>query len=342
MTPQLRSRRGHRRGMTLIEVVVAISILLVMSLIVMESLSNSIEFNNLLSRRDMTIRTARVTLSRIKNDLELSYLTFNKTAVATYQTVFVGIDEDPDRIFFASLSHQRRYLDTRESDQTEITLWAEQSPEDIGRGFVLYRRESPRIDQYPDEQGVVLPLAYNVRTFRLRYLDQADGEWKEEWDSRTADTPYRLPRAIEIGLVLISDSVEEEGETEDIPFLSTVVLAYAPRMPNATNALLAAGVTTAATQGAIAGTFNPYMYDKGGFGGLGASGLGSGGPQAGTGTGSAGAGFSRPTSGAGGRKAVHDDGTPFSDSAYKPAAFGPTPPGVNPTQWMLQNQQGRR
>ncbi|MEZ4236784.1 MAG: type II secretion system protein GspJ [Myxococcota bacterium] len=81
---------------------------------------------------------------------------------------------------------------------------------------------------------MVWPIAYNVRSFSLRYLDQATTEWKTEWDTRSADTPYRLPRAVEIGLVLIApDPEDESGErTVDVPFLSRVVLEYAERIPN--------------------------------------------------------------------------------------------------------------
>ena len=257
-----RPRRG-RRGLTLIEVMVAIVILLVMSAIVAESLRNSIQFHNLLSDRDGTVRAARVVLSRLKRDIQLAYLTPNRTVPDRFQTVFVGLDEEPDKLFFASLNHQRLYINSREADQTEITVWAESSRD--GPGYTLYHRESPRIDQEPDEDGVVWPLAYNVRSFRLRYLNQQDQEWKDEWDTRSADTPYRLPRAVEIGLVLIApDPSDPSGQsTVDVPFLTTVMLEYAERLPNPNMP------PTQTMGGGGAGGL-------GGYAGAGASGFGSG------------------------------------------------------------------
>lgn len=274
--------RRSRRGMTLIEVLVAISILLVMSAVIFESLRNSILFHNLLSSRDETIRTARATIGKITRDLQLAYLTPNRTAVNSYQTVFVGDDDEPSRLFFSSLNHQRLYLDSRECDQTEITVWAEQAPEGHGKGYILYHREAPRIDQYPDEQGVIWPLAYNVRTFRMRYLDQVSGEWKTEWDTRSPETPYRLPRAVELGLVLIAPDPEDPtGEqTVDVPFLSTVVLEYAERMPS-TDPLMAAAAAAGGTTGGTAPAAPPTMLGLGGYGGGGATGL-SGGNLGGT------------------------------------------------------------
>jgi len=228
----MRSPRS-RRGLTLLEVMVSIGILLVMSAAVVESMRNAITFQNLLGERDELLRTARVALSTLGRDLQLAYITPNQQAVERYRTVFVGTDEEPSKIYFASLNHQRMILDSRECDQTEITVWAEDSPDRDAPGMVLYHREAPRIDEEPDEQGPIWPLAYNVRSFRTRFLDQATGEWRTEWDTREADTFYRLPRAVEIDLVLITPDPEDPtGERlVDVPFISRVVVEYAQPLP---------------------------------------------------------------------------------------------------------------
>ena len=82
-----------RRGLTLIEVMVSIGILLVMSAAVVESLRNAITFQNLLGDRDEVLRTARVAMERLGRDLQLAYLTPNRAAVERYQTVFVGTSD---------------------------------------------------------------------------------------------------------------------------------------------------------------------------------------------------------------------------------------------------------
>ncbi|MEO0604729.1 MAG: type II secretion system protein GspJ, partial [Myxococcota bacterium] len=212
----------RRRGITLAEVMVATIILLSMSLMIAESLRNSVIFDEALSRQDETVRTARVVMSKLRRDFELAYLSPRETSgpqvnLERYQTLFVGFNDEPDKVFFATLNHQRLYLDTRESEQTEITIWCEDSDE--GEGYTLYHREAPRIDHEPDEQGTIWPLAYNVRSFSIRYLDQQDNEWKDEWDTRSADTPYRLPRAIEIALVLIAPDPADDDDTIDVPFV---------------------------------------------------------------------------------------------------------------------------
>jgi general secretion pathway protein J len=119
-----RSTRA-RRGMTLVEVMVALVVLVVMASVIMESIRSSIEFHRLLAARDETVRTARSALAKLSHDLQLAYLSPNRNAVNTYQTVFVADDSEPAQLYFASLAHQRLYLDSRECDQTEITVWGD-------------------------------------------------------------------------------------------------------------------------------------------------------------------------------------------------------------------------
>jgi uncharacterized membrane protein YgcG len=276
--------------MTLMETMLAVFILLVMSMVVFETMRASIEFSRILETRDATTRTARVALSKMKRELQLAYLTPHRQAIETYQTVFVGEDGDPDVLYFASLGHQRIYMNTRECDQTEITLWTEDSPDERGRGYVLYHREAPRVDEEPDEDGPVFPLAYNVRSFNLRYLDSQTAEWRDDWDTRGADTPYRLPRSVEIGLVLISEDPEDPDRTIDVPFLTTVLLQYGERILNPQAALLgqlmgnsggaggpnSGGASTPSTRGGTSGRSGSSRSPGGGFSPGGGRGFGSG------------------------------------------------------------------
>ncbi|MEN0062650.1 MAG: type II secretion system protein GspJ [Myxococcota bacterium] len=323
------NRRRARRGMTLAEVMVATVVLLVMAMIIAESLRNSVIFDQELSTRDQTIRTARVVMSKLKRDLQLAYLTpqDNGANLDRYRTVFVGFNDEPDKLFFASLNHQRMYLDTRESDQTEITVWCEPSNE--GDGYTLFHREGPRIDEEPDEQGTIWPLAYNVRSFSVRYLDQQDAEWKDEWDTRASDTPYRLPRAVEIALVLIAPDPEDEDDTIDVPFVTQVMLEWAPRLPAENPGGLGAGGNglasrlgqAAAQNNGGTNIFNSVQFGKGGYAGSGRQGLAI---QAGQGP------FAGAQTQRGGR-----GGNARNQPRQPPAGFGP---GGRPPVQMPQGQ----
>lgn len=219
--------RRARRGMTLMETLVAIAIVLVISMVGWQSVQGSIELGQVLANDDETTRAARVALGRLRRDIQLAFLQERKGQVDTFRTEFVGEDRDPDTLWFTTFSHQRLYRDARESDQAEVTVWVDDVPREHGPGDVLLLRESSRIDQYMDEGGRVLPLAYHVETFDLHYLDGRTNEWRSEWDTRSADTPNMLPRAVRIGLVLLAPDPDDPDRTVERAFLTTVLLDFA-------------------------------------------------------------------------------------------------------------------
>ena len=96
---------------------------------------------------------------------------------------------------------------------------------------------------------------------------------QDEWDTRSSDTLYRLPRAVEIGLVLIAPSPDDSDRTIDIPFLSTVNLTYGGRLLNKNNPMANRG-----NQSLFGGNGNPMIASpllayQNGFSGFGSGAL---------------------------------------------------------------------
>lgn len=215
--------------MTLLEVLVAIAVMAVIATLTWTAIGGSIQARDLLAGNDGVQASARVVLGRVTRELQLAWLTPNLQTVQTYRTVFVGQDTgDVDTLWFASLSHQRHYRDARECDQTEITLWGERDPD--GDAWVLLHREAPRVDQEPDEGGTILPLAYGVMSLNLRYLDGNTGEWEEEWSSVGVEQANRLPRAVQIVMVLLGPDPEDPDRSLEHTYATTVLLEFAAAM----------------------------------------------------------------------------------------------------------------
>ena len=214
-----------RRGMTLIEVVIALAILALIAGISVGMLTGTSQLRDVVVNSDVQLRSARNAMSRLQKELRIAFLTTNRNAVGTYQTVFIGKDQgDQDQLWFATMSHHRKYFNAAEGDQAEITLWTESASSK--RGEVLLHRETGFIDQEPAKGGVVLPMVEGVKRFNLRYLNPKNNEWQEEWDSTGVDTANILPRAVEI--ILEIEIEDQDGYIYNKTYLSTVMLELAP------------------------------------------------------------------------------------------------------------------
>ncbi len=212
-----------RLGFTLIEVVVAMAILAVITVSTWVAFDGVVKMRDTVERTEATTNAARVVLQRATRELSMAFLTRHPSPTQAYGTVFLGTDEGPtDRLLFNTFSHIRLYRNSTEGDTTELTWYTEPDPDNPGL-FVLLHREAPRIDGVADQGGVVEVLARRVREFNLRYYDsfkagsnndEADEDaWIDEWDTLSLDQERRLPRAVEVNLVLVDLDEEEHAYT---------------------------------------------------------------------------------------------------------------------------------
>ncbi|GDX80465.1 hypothetical protein LBMAG42_22760 [Deltaproteobacteria bacterium] len=218
-----------RRAFTLLEVVVALGILSLIGAITFETIGSALDTRDVLEEEDQSNQSARVALDRLRRDLRLAYLTANTSAVNTYRTEFIGKNNDPDSLWFTTLSHHRMYRESRECDQTEVTYWTEDDPTMDG-AKVLLRREAPRIDQEPEKDGLISPLAYHLKEVNFRFINPKTNEWLEEWDTTGGETPNALPRAVQIALVFLVADADDPEKLVERPYATTVLLHYADKL----------------------------------------------------------------------------------------------------------------
>lgn len=224
MNMHFRQSFRNQRGMTLIEIVIALSLLALIATISIMTLSGTLQLRDLFVNNDTQLRAARNTMNRLQREIRLAFLTSNRQAIGTYNTVFIGKDQgDEDQLWFSTMAHHRKYFNAPEGDQSEITLWVESGPSE--KGDVLLHRETGLIDHEPEKDGVVLPMVEGVKRFNLRYLNSTTNEWQEEWDSTGVDTSNSIPRAVEILLEIeVKDS---DGYIYKKTYLNTVMLELA-------------------------------------------------------------------------------------------------------------------
>ncbi len=223
-----RGLAASRRGMTLIEVLVAIVVLTLISVVIFGAFSSLRETQRSLAAITSRTHEARQAMARVVRELESAYVSKNvptePTAELVTQSAFVGKRGTPaDTLHFTSFSHRRLERDAHESDQAELSYFGAPSPED--RSLTdLVRRRDPLIDLEPERGGRAEVLAHDIDLFQLEYLDPLTGDWKDTWDTTQAAGEFeRLPLQVRVTLVLNGAARSGRGRAPQPIRLVTVV-----------------------------------------------------------------------------------------------------------------------
>ncbi len=203
--PAERGRTRATRGMTLIELMIAMAILAFISILVFASIDGMRRSREGVDRISSRYREGRLAMARIARELQAAYLSVHAPideSIRVVNTSFVGEPGSPAaRLDFNSFSHRRLRANSRESDQLEISYFGSEDP-DEGDVIDLARR-SALPDAEPRRGGKVEVLATDIDLFDLKYLDPLTGQWREEWDSTAVvGEKGRLPTQVKVTLVL--------------------------------------------------------------------------------------------------------------------------------------------
>jgi general secretion pathway protein J len=202
-----KSEIRNRDGFTLIEVLLAMTILAIILTAVYASFSTAgrnIEHAEV--SRDET-DLARMLISRLSDDIANAHY-YNTSLVAPL--IFYGKREDDptgegkimrDSLYLTTLTNWRR-PGSKQTDLWEVGYFFKEKPESTG--YVLMRWEKRELskDVPALEGGNEFELTDQVLSLRFRYYDGS--KWVEEWDSRKS---HLLPNAVEIALMLASGKV---------------------------------------------------------------------------------------------------------------------------------------
>ena len=201
----LHRRRRHREaGITLIEAMIALTIMAIVATMVWTAFSQTSRTKARVEEDLDRMHVVQMALERMTRELSMAYVSTHRPAspaLLTVHTAFIGHDHGGrDRVDFTSFSHQRLYRDAHESDQNELSYFLTRNPED-GRHLVLARREQNRIDADPTRGGQVEVMVRDVESFELEYLDPLSKEWVRSWDTTQGTGQLnRLPSQVRIKL----------------------------------------------------------------------------------------------------------------------------------------------
>ena len=227
-----RRQRRRREGITLIEVMVAVTILSMVTLMVWSGFSQTARTKQDLEEilnRSHTIHSA---MERMAREISMAYVSAQLNPDPNLQvmrTAFVGRDGGRrDRLDFNSFSHRPLYRNAHESDQNELSYFLAPNPRPDGDGYVLARRQQGRPDEEPGRGGEVYILLEGVEELEFEYLDPVSMEWLETWDSDPDNATAqrnRLPAQVKI--VLRVQDVENPDEIVTYSTRTSIQLTWA-------------------------------------------------------------------------------------------------------------------
>lgn len=207
--------RRSQHGMTLIEAMVAVTILAIITTVVYGGFSQTMRNKTRVEEQSDRAHVVRVAMERMVRELSMAFVSVHVNPNAQMQatlTTFHGYRQGRgSRIDFTSFSHRRLYRDAHESDQNELSYFVTTDPEDRSK-LVLARRQQNRIDEDPQTGGTVQVLLRDVLRFEAEYLDPVSGEWIDQWNSREiSQQPNRLPLQVKL-MLTVRDEDAPRGE----------------------------------------------------------------------------------------------------------------------------------
>ena len=206
MMTSARHARGER-GFTLVELLVAIVVLSLISVLIYNAFASMKRSREGIERVDDRYREGRLAMTRMVRELQSAYISLHapiNSSLMIQRTAFIGTTGTPaDRLDFNSFSNRRIDKNSHISDQCELSYFGSPNPE-LSGVIDLARRVSTTLDMDPKKGGRVDVLATDIDLFDLQYLDPLSGNWVDTWDTTQSVTgqPARLPVQVKILLVL--------------------------------------------------------------------------------------------------------------------------------------------
>ncbi len=206
-TPNMLSRGCF----SLMEIMIAVTILGMVSTLIYSSFARSLEIPQYLRNIQERYHKVRIAMDRMTSEIAMAYLSkhVDPNTDESPRYIFRLENKDPgDRLDFTAFAHTKLYADVDESDQCEIGFFLEEDPEkkDV---LNLMRREQKRIDEEPGWGGKKMILADDVEDFEVQIWDEGEKEWVEEWDTSQIEQFEKIPRIVQIELTILDENGKE-------------------------------------------------------------------------------------------------------------------------------------
>jgi prepilin-type N-terminal cleavage/methylation domain-containing protein len=195
------------KAFSLLEVLIAASLLAIIGALLMQSLSSSLDAKDAIETTSNRYHVVRAAMSRVVDEVSMAYLSSHRPQNGGELRAITGFRGERDRIDFTALGYVARVEDEKKSDQRQLSYFIDTDPR--SRTQSLMRREQANLDDDFEEGGRTLTLLPDVRSVEFQYWDPQKDAWAEKWDAAGSEL-NRLPSRIRIELVAVMDNGEEQ------------------------------------------------------------------------------------------------------------------------------------
>lgn len=229
----------HPEGFTLLEVLISIVLLVVISLAIYQTTTETFRLRDILMNEGEFYNSIRLSMGVVDRDVAMLFSPINLVPdakpsaspedIAQMEEVltselgqntlywspaidmngirpshFVGTDS---KMSFISLSHIRLYKESNESEFAKIIYELKDDPDRetaIEGTKILIKGESPNAfdsdDKLDDKTFTYYPLLRGISKFQIRYFHKEKDQWRTDWDSDKEELRNIYPDRIEINL----------------------------------------------------------------------------------------------------------------------------------------------
>ncbi len=213
-------------GFTLMETMVAIAILALLGGMSYGTLTRTLDARERTTQISDRYHGLRQGLQRMAREIAMAYLSENRDCSdPRSRTLFLAHRSGRGtRLDFTSMSHHKRRVDAKESDENELSYFLEADPKAPSRTHLM-RREQERIDESPQSGGTTQVLIEDVDALQLRFYDAKADRWEDDWDDTGQNTFKRLPKFVAIELTFTdSGGVVRKLGTKTRIFVQQILL----------------------------------------------------------------------------------------------------------------------
>jgi prepilin-type N-terminal cleavage/methylation domain-containing protein len=222
MNPEFSSQTPARRGFTLIEVMIAITLFSLVLAAIYSSWTLIWRASRVTQASAAQVQRQRVAIHTIEDAL---------TCIQSFQAsmkyyTFVVNDDPPQLDFTARLPDNFPRNGKFGDLNVRQLMFAVESGPDSEKNLVL-RQKPLLLDMDADELKTPLVLARNVQTFKVECWDTNQAEWTKVWDNTNS-----IPPLIRVSLVLGGNNNNNFGDATPTLSVTRVIAVPSQTLPS--------------------------------------------------------------------------------------------------------------